>query len=193
MALFPRVSIGLGVLAVLGSCVCVPALAADGPVGAPPRATDVTLGPDGLLSGRVLDAQGAPAANLPVSLQLFNVGGNAQNPEIAAVVTDPQGHFAIRGVRGGLYQLITPQGRGIYRLWVSGTAPSPSAPQVATLVVGGDTVRGAPPQGAGAAGAAHGTWKYWLTNPLVIGGVVATAIVVPVAIANANRSSPASP
>jgi hypothetical protein len=159
-------------------------LAADGVRGAPLRPGDVALGPDGLLFGRVVDARGTPAASLAVSLQTF------QNQEVAGVVTDPQGRFAVRAVRGGVYQLITPQGGGIYRLWAPGTAP-PFAPQVATLVLGGDTVRGAPP---GDPEAAHGTFKYWLSNPVVIGGAVAGAIGATVAIANSNRGGqPASP
>jgi len=49
--------------------------------------------------------------------------------------------------------------------------------------MGGDTVRGAPPQGG---------LKAFLTNPWVIGAAVATAIAVPVAVAT-SRHSPASP
>jgi hypothetical protein len=124
----------------------------------------------------VVDSQGTPAPNVPVSLQTF------QNQQVAAVTSDTAGHFAIQGVHGGVYQLITSQGPRIYRLWAPGTAP-PSAQQGATLVMGGETVRGAPPGGG---------LKYWLTNPWVIGAAVATAIAVPIAVANSHRT-PASP
>ena len=110
----------------LGSNLFVRGLAADEPAGMPPAAKDVALGPNGLLSGHVTNANGAPAANVTVSLQDF------QNQPIANVVTDPNGNFAIDGIRGGMYQLVTPDGRTIYRLWAPGTAP-PSAPQAQRL------------------------------------------------------------
>ena len=179
MARLPRVQAGLALLAVLGSFLAGPAgcpvWAAEGAAG-PPPATDVALGRGGLLLGRVVDSQGTPAPNVPVSLQTF------QNQQVAAVTSDTAGHFAIQGVHGGVYQLITSQGPRIYRLWAPGTAP-PSAQQGATLVMGGETVRGAPPGGG---------LKYWLTNPWVIGAAVATAIAVPIAVANSHRT-PASP
>jgi hypothetical protein len=137
----------------------------------------VALGPGGLLSGRVLDAHGGPAANVPVSLQTF------QNQEVASVVSDAHGHFAIQGVHGGIYQLVTSQGPRVYRLWAPGTAP-PSAQQGATLMINGDTIRGAAPGGG---------FKAFITNPWVIGAAVATAIAVPIAVANSHHSSPASP
>jgi len=177
MVRFPRMKTGLALLAVLGSYLPWPAAAADAVPGAPPPATDVALGQGGLLVGRVVDGQGTPAANVPVSLQTF------QNQPLAAVVSDPQGHFAIQGVRGGVYQLVTSQGPGVYRLWAPGTAPPGARPGV-TVVMGGDTVRGAPPQGG---------LKAFLTNPWVIGAAVATAIAVPVAVAESRDKSPASP
>ncbi|MGD0900013.1 MAG: carboxypeptidase-like regulatory domain-containing protein, partial [Thermoguttaceae bacterium] len=117
-----RVTAALAFLSILGSCFSVPILGGDGVAGMPPPAVDVALGEGGLLSGLVVDAQGKPAANMPVSLQDF------QNQEIASVVTNPQGQFAIRWVRGGVYQLITPKGRGMYRFFVAGAAPPSARP-----------------------------------------------------------------
>jgi hypothetical protein len=143
----------------------------------PPPISDIALGNGGVLAGQVVDPQGVPSVKSRVSLQ------DVQNREIAATVTDPQGYFSFAGVRGGVYQIVTPQGRGVYRLWPAGMAP-PGAQRGALIVNGGDMVRGAPPPGGG--------MKFWLTNPIVVGGAVATAIAVPVAIHNSNRS-PASP
>ena len=171
---------GLGVvkgmvvsLAAVGFCLPQPLMAAAAaqPV---PDAVDVALGDGGLLVGRIVDAQGVPLANVTVSLQ-------SQDREIAATKTNPSGDFAFRGVRGGVYQVVAGQSHRSYRLWAPGTAP-PSSHAGALLVAGGQTVRGQFVPGA---------LGFWLSNPWIVAGLVATAAAVPVAIHNAD--DPSSP
>ena len=112
-----------------------------------------------------LNAQNAPQSGVRVSLQ------DMRNQEVVAVVTDRQGGFAIQGVPGGTYQLVSPQGRQVYRMWSPGMAP-PSAQQGVLMVTPGPAVRGQLGDGS------------FLGSPALIGGVigagVATAIAVPV-------------
>jgi hypothetical protein len=171
-----RAKMALVLLAGLGTCLPNSAFAAVGTAAAPPI-TDVALRDGGVLVGQVVDAQGVVQANVRVSLQ------DTQSHEIAAVATNKEGLFAVSNVRGGVYQLVTPQGRGIYRLWAPGTAP-PSA-QEGALIVNGDVVRGED-------GVPRSGLKFWLSNPLVIGAIVATAIAVPVALSQQHHH-PASP
>ena len=170
-----RVGLVLAALSVLSMCLPASALAQVGPAPTP-TVTDVALGPGGYLSGQLMDSHGVPLAKVLVSLQ------DDQGREVASVTTDEQGRFAVQGVRGGVHQLVTPQGRWFYRLWTPETAP-PSAQQGALMVTGDETVRGAAP---------HSGLKFWYTNPLVIGGLVATAIAVPVALTASHHHRPAS-
>lgn len=162
-------------LATLGLCLPQPLLA--GSVTPKTVATDIALQKDGLLVGQVVDALGKPVAGTQVTLA-------AQGKPLAATKSTPEGYFAFKGLRGGVYQVVTEEGYGVYRAWSPGTAP-PAAKKVALVVSGDDVVRGQegnPP------------WKVLLANPLVIGAVVATAVAVPVAIHNANQHHrPSSP
>jgi hypothetical protein len=160
-------------LAVLGLCFPEPLLAAAGPQG--PVATDVALREGGVLVGQVVDTHGAGIGGTEVSVRQ-----GAKDP--VATKTGPDGSFAVKGLRGGVYQVAAVDGHGVYRLWTAGTAP-PAASNKALLVAGKDVVRGQNEPGA---------WKTFLTNPLVIGAVVATAIAVPVALHNSHHH-PASP
>lgn len=173
MRLMRRTRIGLVSMTVLGLCLSTPGLAMSG-TEAPSAITDIALRDGGALVGQVLNTQGVAKANMRVSLQ------DLTSHELAATTTDQQGKFTIQGLKGGVYQIVTPQGRGTYRVWMPGTAP-PTAQQGALIVTGEDTVRGE--------GERSGL-KYWLTNPLVIAGIVATAIAIPVAIHNSHHSSP---
>jgi hypothetical protein len=160
-------------LAVLGFCLPEPLLAAVGPQG--PVATDVALREGGVLVGQVVDTHGAGVGGTEVSVRQ-----GAKEP--VATKTRPDGSFAVKGLRGGVYQLAAADGHGVYRLWTAGTAP-PAASNEALLVAGKDVVRGQDEPGA---------WKTFLTNPLVIAAVVCTAVAIPVALHNAHHS-PASP
>jgi hypothetical protein len=171
---FARVLVAL---AAVGCCLPSPLLA--GPASpTKPKTVDVALREGSVLIGQVVDPQGTPVPGAPVSLR-------SQGKQLVAVKTGKEGYFAFKGVRGGVYQIATRDGQGVYRVWSRGTAP-PAAEQGALVVAGSEVVRGqqgAPPL------------KVLLTNPLVIGAVVATAVAVPVAIHNArqDRDTPASP
>jgi len=141
-----------------------------------------------VLIGLVLDRQGAAQEGVSVALCK-----NGQR--LAESRTDRNGHFRFANVRGGVYQLTAAGGVAAYRVWAPGTAP-PSARQQA-LVVADDTVlRG---QCGGQCDArcrprcGLSGLKYWLAHPLVIAGIVAAAVAIPVAIHNARQDSPTSP
>jgi hypothetical protein len=160
-------------LAALGFVLPQP-LVAGNPAPASP-AVDVALGDGGTLVGQVVNDQGTAMGGVPVSL-------SAQDRELAVAKTSKEGYFKFKGLRGGVYQLAAAQGHGIYRVWSPGTAP-PAAQEGAMVVSGDQVVRGQ----------SGGGFRSFITNPLVIAGIVATAIAVPVAIHNSHHSSPSSP
>lgn len=159
-------------LAVVGFCFPQPLSAAGAVPDQRPVVIDVALMDGGVLLGQVVDPQGASLKGVPVSLR-------DRDREVAAAKTNDGGFFAVRGLRGGVYQIVAAEGHGAYRLWTPGTAP-PSSQQGALVVAGRQTVRG---QFGG------GALRFWLANPWVIAGIVATAVAVPVAIHNAQRPS----
>jgi hypothetical protein len=160
-------------LAAIGFLLPQPLVAAS-PAPASPVA-DVALRDGGVLIGQVVDAQGAALGSVPVSLRY-------QDRELAAAKTSKEGYFAFKDLRGGVYQLTAAQGQGVYRVWSAGTAP-PAAQEGALVVSGDKVVRGQ--EGGG--------FRSFITNPLVIAAVVATAIAVPVAIHNSHHKTPTSP
>ena len=162
-------------IAALGFCLPQPLLASP-PTGPTPVVLDVALNHDGVLLGQVVDPQGLAKANSPVSLRF-------QEKEVARAVTDANGRFAFSKLQGGVYQLVAANGHGAYRLWAPGTAP-PKAERGAMVIAGKDLMRGQ----------YGGGMRFWMSNPWVICGIVATAVAVPVGIHNANRTTaPVSP
>lgn len=140
-----------------------------------PVAKDVALRSGGMLVGQVINAQGAPQAGAPVAV--------LQNEQaVVSTHTDANGVFAAKGLRGGQYQIVTPNGQRLYRFWAADTAP-PSAADSAVLVSGEEIIRGqwAPPSGPASYG---GRWLDWVrSHPYITAGVVAAAIATPIAIA----------
>lgn len=171
----------LAVLACLGMLIPAPAVqAADvaHPADAAAlasRTVDVALDKAGTLRGQVVDAGGAPVAEVPVVV----LQGNR---EVARTVTDRSGSFAVSGLRGGTYQLAAAGGASVYRLWAADTAP-PAARPAALLVAAGDQlVRQQDPL------------LQWISgNPWFAIGLAATAIAVPIAVHKSSNSGPASP
>jgi hypothetical protein len=171
------------ILSWLAACgMCLPpsfAFAADGAARGSAAATDrapatimrdVALAPGGLLVGQVLDESMKPIRGMQIAIQ-------ANGTTTATTETDADGVFAVAGLRGGVHQVVTAQSIENCRLWAAGTAP-PRADANLRFVPGQSTVvRGqwGPPQNP---------WKNLATNPWVIGGVVATAIAVPVVLNN---------
>ena len=94
---------GLAVcLAIVGFCLPQPLLAAV-QTNQTPAATDLALhrGAQGnVLTGQVLDPQGAPQANTPVFLL-------ARGQKLAEATTNQNGAFAFANLRGGVYQVVS--------------------------------------------------------------------------------------
>lgn len=142
---------------------------ADSTTGEPTAAAaDVALAAGGVLRGQVLDQQGQPHGKLAVYLV-------QKNEVVATTTTDREGQFSLANLRGGVYAVHAGAASGVYRLWAANTAP-PAAQPAALLVDGQTAVRG-----QGAFG--------WLRNPWVIGGIVAAAIAIPIAVSNHDSGS----
>jgi len=159
-------------LAAVGLCLPQAVLAAPTDAELDATAVDVALMDGGMLIGRVVDPQGVSLKNVPVSLR-------QQGREVFTTRTDQQGRFFIDGLRSGVYEIATENGGGLYRLWAAATAP-PTSGRGVLIVSGGNTVRS---QGQLFGGLGS------MSSALVVTGVVATAVSVPVAINNTKRPS----
>jgi len=137
--------------------------------------SDVQLHEGNVLIGQLVSPESAPAVDAQVSL-------HSGDQLLATTKTDAKGLFAFRGLQNGVYQVVAPNGQGAYRVWSQGTAP-PAAQPGALIVSGNDTVRGQ---------YAMRGLRNFLANPLVIAGIVAAAVAIPVAIHNSDRG-PSSP
>lgn len=163
---------------VLAAIACVGLVVPQSAPAAEPvsLAKDVALRPGGVLVGQVMDQQGAVRAGTKVAVW--------QNErEVVTTATDKNGIFAVQGLRGGQYQLLTSEGQTLCRFWAPETAP-PVATDTVVLVTGQDLVRGQwSPTPSGVAGYG-GRWLDWVrSHPYITAGVVAAAIATPVAIA----------
>jgi hypothetical protein len=133
---------------------------------------DVALGEDGSLRGQVLDLQGVPAADTTVAVV-------HQGEVVATMQTDSQGRYSVAGLNTGLYQVVTEDGITVCRVWTAKTAP-PSAQPEALVIDGNHMMR---------AGMHGRPWGSFLSNPWVLGGIVAAAIAIPLAL-DKKSSSP---
>jgi hypothetical protein len=133
---------------------------------------DVALRPRGLLVGQIVDPTMAPLVGKTVEIR-------ADGQTAATTTTDANGVFAVSGLRGGVHQVIAGDSMELCRLWTPGTAP-PQARSNLRLIPGQDTVV----RGQWGAPSPYDTMMGWATNPWVIGGVVATAIAVPIVLHN---------
>jgi hypothetical protein len=177
------------VAAALCAGTAVPHAALAAPAGQP-RIADVALAAGGVLSGQVVDAQGAPRPQAPVAIL-------AEGREIIRVAAAQDGTFAVSGLKGGVYEVATPGQHGVYRLWTPEAAP-PAANAGVMLVAGGEIVRGqygyppppvpepAPPTPVGPFGR---TLNWMGAHPFMTAGIVATAVAVPIAVSEADDAS----
>ena len=94
---------------------------------------DVSLDKDGSLSGYVVDAQGKPQANEVVRVMQGRT-------EIAKATTNDKGQFEVKGLRGGVYGIVSAKGTTGYRVWTSNAAPK-TAKQFAVVVKDTQLVR----------------------------------------------------
>jgi hypothetical protein len=142
---------------------------------------DVALDETGALNGQAVNLQGQPLAGATIVLD----DGRKQ----VAATADAQGQFRFDGLRGGAYRVQAGQQMKMCRAWKAGTAP-PAANRGLMIVEGDQTVLGqycATPVGGGAS-----RLREIMYNPLVIGGVLAAAIAIPVALHNSDDDDPAS-
>lgn len=165
----------LTALTITGMVLPLPRAAAEQPAAAErTQVRDVELAYGGLLIGRLSDTNGRPLPGAPVSL--ISAGKT-----LATTQTDGEGVFAVAKLRGGVHEIATAENVEVCRLWAHGTAP-PGAPQSVEVVASGDLLRGqyGPPPGNRFIKKA----KIWATNPFIVGGVVAAAIAIPVALSD---------
>jgi hypothetical protein len=141
------------------------------PTAAP--VADVALADGGVLRGQVVDPQGAP-------LPYQTVAVRQQQRVIASTRTDQDGRFSISGLPGGVYQIASAEGAGVYRLWAPLTAP-PAAQPAALIVSGQQVFRGQLGGGGGV--------RSFLTSPWVLAGLLAAAISIPIALSNREKIS----
>jgi hypothetical protein len=135
---------------------------------------DVALRDQGVLLGTVLDEKGNARGAVPVAI-------SRQGNVIARTETNASGQFAVQGLSGGLHEVQTPVGSGVYRFWAPRTAP-PAASAIAMVAPNTTVVRGQ--MGLGNGGGGFG----WLANPWVLAGVVAAAIAIPLALDDDDAS-----
>lgn len=152
------------------------AVAAEPQATAPDIIQDAELARSGVLRGRVYNAQGAALDGVDVTVL-------STDSKAVLSRTNDRGEFFVGGLKGGVYQVVAGQGSQVIRAWSEGTAPPTAQQQI--LVVSDPRV-------------AVGQWepgtlgyfmqeaRYTLSNPLVVGGIIAAAVAIPVAIHNAN-------
>jgi hypothetical protein len=175
-------------IAAVGLCVPIQTAPGGEPCSPPSRIAasaendaavgDLDLSPGGLLAGQVLDANARPAAGTKVVIR-------SAGQSVAITRTDANGTFAVTGLRGGLHQIATSQGTENFRLWSPGTAP-PNAERLVRITPG-QVVRGQFGGGHGIMREPFPHAKAIATNPLVIGGLIAAAVAIPIALNNADE------
>jgi hypothetical protein len=162
-------------LASAGICLpLAPATAEEIQSAKPPVIRDVELEYGGLLIGRLVDANGRPQCDTHVSVV-------TSGKTLATTRSDAEGVFAVSKLRGGVHEIRTAENVQVCRLWAHDTAP-PRVPKSIDVVSNGDVVRGqyGPPPGNRFIKKA----KVWATNPFIVGGVVAAAVAIPVALSD---------
>jgi hypothetical protein len=122
------VSLSLAAVAILAA----QSEAAD--VSAGNRIADIMLHDGGIMMGVLVDANGKSVAQQDVLLK-------QGNQVVAAAKSNAAGQFAVRGLRGGVYQIEAGNQRSLVRAWTAQTAP-PAASQAIQLVTGDQVVRG---------------------------------------------------
>lgn len=149
------------------------------------RTVDVQLDAHGNLSGDVVDRQGNRQAGVDVHVW------QAGQPR-ARVVSDNQGRFAVRGLKGGVYQILTETGGLVVRLWQNRSGPPAAKSRL--MIVQGPVVRGqlgphphplaTRAQDGVGTGLFGGSITNALSNPWLVAGLVGVGIALPIAVAN---------
>ncbi|RMF97053.1 MAG: hypothetical protein D6741_10420 [Planctomycetota bacterium] len=148
-------------------------LAARNPDGKRAAVCDIELDENGFLQGVVVNMEGVPIKETPLSL--FQ-----GTKKVAVGKTNNLGQFRLGPFAGGSYHLMVRDYVLVLRTWKNKTAP-PNAKPAVLVVIGDQTTRGQRPIG-----------ELFHSDVVVVGGLVAAAIAIPLATANDN-SSPSSP
>ena len=139
---------------------------------AKPVTRDVTLGPANELRGQLVDKNGVRLANRIV------VAVHSDKSTLQAV-SNANGQFRFPKAKPGMYQIASERSYQLCRCWAANTAP-PAASQQLLMVEGDRTLRGQRPIGE------------LLSGPLLIGLIIAAAIIIPIAVHNSQKDEPAS-
>lgn len=107
------------------------------PMPAKPAIVDVTLQEGGVLLGTLVDPQHRPIGGAKVTLR-------RDGAEVGSTETAQNGQFQFAQLTGGLYQVETPHGSGLFRLWAPNTAPPHARPGI-LMIASPDVVRGQGP------------------------------------------------
>ena len=94
---------------------------------------DVALTGDGTVTGMVVDDRGVGLDGAVVSIR-------QGKSEVARTVTDKEGTFVAKNLRGGVYHIVGGRGSGLFRLWAPTTAP-PAARRHALIVSANQVAR----------------------------------------------------
>ncbi len=133
---------------------------------------DIELGPGGILAGLTVDQQGQPLKGNVVVL--------AQDGKVVAkTLSDDHGQFRFEQLRGGVYGLETGQVGQLCRLWMQNTAP-PAAKSRLLVVADGQIARGQ--------SVPSRVYNWFEGKPFIGYALVATAITVPIVVANDSDS-----
>ena len=142
--------------------------------------SDIVLGAQGTLVGRVVDGRGRLLVGRTVQV-------HRGSKLIARVKTDRSGQFAVKNLPGGPYAVTCGSAAQVIRAWAAGSAPPGTTAQL-VLVDQPLVVRG---QDGEAAAESEGFLGMSEMGLVAIG---ATAIVIPILIAESDDDAPpASP
>lgn len=147
------------------------------------RVADVALQSGGILQGQVVNDAGAGVAGVVVELT------NGQ--QSWQTKSDAQGWFRMAGLRGGVFQFQAMEQTQLMRIWATGTAP-PRASQGVLVSLSTEVIRGQHVVHPNV-NQFFRVAKRGLARPMVVGGIVATAVAIPVAIHNSDDDPPATP
>ena len=128
---------------------------------------DVELSAEGVLAGELRDRQGRVQPLQDVWLW-------QKTRRVGRTRSDQRGRFQFRGVRGGVYRVVTGDVAVWCRCWPKATSP-PAARAGLLLVTSDISTRGQQP-----------LKEVFVANPFVMGGIIAAAIAIPIAVHNSG-------
>lgn len=139
------------------------------PLAAKVVTRDVALSETRELRGRMVDKNGQRVGNRTV------VAVHSDKSSLQTM-SDANGEFRFVGAKPGVYQIASQRSYQVCRCWAANTAP-PAATQQLLVVEGDETLRGQKPVGE------------LLCGPVLIGLLIAAAIVIPIAVHNSQKSA----